>query len=104
MQPFHLAAFCVVRHCYRHVVAVQRPFADLATLSGWAMEDEQLTFVRVHFHAHLCTAGEGVLDDRGHAVFLRFFSRCHRSGGRSEKVRSEVLCGNTDWLLVDDCD
>lgn len=59
-------------HRDRHVVAIQRPFTDLAALTFRAVEDEQLAFVLVHLQAHLGTAIEAVLDNRGHLELLQW--------------------------------
>jgi len=59
-------------HCDWHVIAIQRPFADFAALTGRAVKDEKLAFVLVHLQAHAGTAIEAVLDNRGHLELLRF--------------------------------
>lgn len=59
-------------HRDRHVIAIQRPFTDLAALACWAMKDEKLAFALVHLQAHLGTAIEAVLDNRGHLELLQW--------------------------------
>lgn len=76
-----------------HVVAIQRPFTDLAALTCRAVEDEQLAFVLVHLQADLGAAIEAVFDNRCHLELLQWIPpdapRLRRTGESSGVTASD---------------